>query len=313
MPLRGTCGASTGNPVPACIPAAAARVLGLAPGDLVTLRNPSSHATVRVRITGTFRRARPTEPYWMLDPMGANAVQRTHGFTTAGPLVTSPAAIAGAHLSITSVTLIGLPDFSRLTGPGLAGLGSHLGIRIGNLNNSTSFHDATVASSLPGQLTALETALVVARTKILAGIVTLLVIAGATLGIAARLLAQRREAETALLGARGASRTQIARRCLVDAVVVAGPAAIAGPLLGTELAPLLAGHLTAGLTGAVWLAAAAVAAGCVAVIGLPWLRRPPSPIRQRASQRPSAFDRRGRLRQSRPRGRSRSPPGRPGS
>ena len=95
-----------------------------------------------------------------------------------------------------------------------------------------------MTTSLPAQLSALATALVVARTKILAGILTLLVIAGATLGIAARLLAQRRATETALLGARGASRTQIARRCLVDAAVVAGPAAIGGPLLGTLLAPL---------------------------------------------------------------------------
>ncbi len=283
VPLRGHCGGA-GYPVPACVPAAAARVLGLAPGDQVTLRDSSTHATVRVRITGTFRRAGPAEPYWMLDPMGAGAVQRTHGFTTAGPLVTSPAAIARAHLPITSASVIGLPDFRRLTGTGLAALGSHLATRVSDLNSSTSFHDATVTTSLPAQLSALATALVVARTKILAGILTLLVIAGATLGIAARLLAQRRATETALLGARGASRTQIARRCLVDAAVVAGPAAIGGPLLGTLLAPLLAGHLTAGLTGAVWLAAAAVAAGCVAVIGLPWLRRPPSPIRQRASR-----------------------------
>ncbi len=275
--------AGAGSPVPACVPVAAARVLGVAPGDLVTLRDPTTHAAVRVRITGIFRRAEPAEPFWMLDPMGASAVQRTHGFTAAGPLVTSPAAIAAAHLAITSVTVIGVPDFGRLTGAALAGLGSRLGIRIGNLNNSTSFHDATVTTSLPGQLSALSTALVVARTKILSGILTLLVIAGATLGIAARLLSQRREAETALLGARGASRTQIARRRLADAAVVAGPAAVAGPLLGILLAPLLADHLTAGLTGAVWLAAA-VAAGCVAVIALPWLRRPPSPIRQRASR-----------------------------
>ena len=166
VPLRGNCAAGAGGgagagaggssgagiPVPACLPAAAAGVLGLAPGDVVTLRDPSTHARVRVRITGIFRRAEPDEPYWALDPMGANAVQRTYGFTTAGPLVTSPAAIAGAHLAITSAAVIGLPDFRRLTGPGVAGLASHLTIRVGDLNNSTSFHDATVTTGLPGQL-----------------------------------------------------------------------------------------------------------------------------------------------------------------
>ena len=53
--VRGQCGSGTagaGSPVPACVPAAAARVLGLAPGDRVTLRDPGTHAPVRVRITG---------------------------------------------------------------------------------------------------------------------------------------------------------------------------------------------------------------------------------------------------------------------
>ena len=63
----------------------------------------------------------------------------------------------------------------------------------------------------------------VARTKILAGILTLLVIAGATLGIAARLLAQRREAEAALLGAPRCVEDADRKRCLIDAVVVARP------------------------------------------------------------------------------------------
>ena len=283
--------------MPACVPAAAARVLGLAPGDLVTLRDPSTHATVRVRVTGTFRRAEPDEPYWMLDPMGASAVQRTHGFTTAGPLVTSPVAIAGAHLAITSATEIGLPDFRRLTGTGVAALGSHLAIRVSDLNSSTSFHDATVTTSLPGQLSALATALVVARTKILAGILTLLVIAGATLGIAARLLAQRREAETALLGARGASRTQIARRCLADALVVAIPAAVAGPLLGEPAGPA-AGWPPDGGPDRAGLARRRRRRGGLRRRHRAAVAAPPAVADQAAGQpRPAAFDRGRRLRQ----------------
>jgi hypothetical protein len=38
-----------------------------------------------------------------------------------------------------------------------------------------------------------------------------------------------------------------------------------------------------GATGIVWLASLSVAAGCVAIIALPWLRRPHSPLRRRAS------------------------------
>ncbi|MDR2987424.1 MAG: ABC transporter permease [Nocardiopsaceae bacterium] len=270
--------------IPACIPASAARVLGFSVGDQVTLRDSRTQAKVRVRITGTYSRATPNSPYWMLDPMGSNPVRRTPGFTTAGPLVTSPAVAASARFAFSSVSVLAVPDFRRLSGTGLASLGNNLAARVTSLNNSSNFFDASVTTGLPARLNSLATALVVARTKILAGILTLLVIGGATLALAARLLAQRREAETALIGARGASRRQVARRGLIDAAVVAVPTAIAGPLIGALIAPLLVRQFTAGLTSTVWLAGALVGVGCVAIIGLPWLRRPQSPLRQRAQR-----------------------------
>lgn len=293
VPLKGSCpigksapppASDAGEAVPACLPATAARVLGLSVGDQVTLRDSSTHAKVRVRITGTYSRADQNGPYWMLDPMGSNPIRRSPGFTTAGPLVTSQAVAAREHYALSSVGILALPDFRRLNGTDLASLGTNLAARVSSLNNSNNFHDAAVTTALPAQLSSLATALVVARTKILAGILTLLVIGGATLALAARLLAQRREAETALIGARGASRSQVARRGLIDAAVVAVPTAIAGPLLGALIAPLLVRRFTAGLTGTVWLAGVLVSVGCVAVIGLPWLRRPQSPLRQRAQR-----------------------------
>jgi FtsX-like permease family len=293
VPVKGSCPASTSTPapagsasdvVPACLPATAARVLGLSVGDEVTLRDSSTHAKLRVHITGTYSRADQNGPFWMLDPMGSNPVRRSPGFTTAGPLVTSPAVASGAHYALSSVGILAEPHFRRLKGTGLASLGNNLAAQVSSLNNSSNFHDASVTTGLPARLSSLATALVVARTKILAGILTLLVIGGATLALAARLLAQRRESETALIGARGASRSQVAKRGLIDAAVVAVPTAIAGPLLGAAIAPLLVRQFTAGMTGTVWLAGVLVAVGCVAVIGLPWLRRPQSPLRQRAQR-----------------------------
>jgi FtsX-like permease family len=293
VPVTGRCPRAAGagathnharTPVPACLPATAARVLGLRAGETVTLRDSSTHAQVAVRITGTYRRAIPVSPYWMLDPMGGGPVRRTPGFTTAGPLVTSPAAAAAARYAFSEVSVLAVPDFRRLGGTGLTSLGNRLANQVSALNSADNFHDANVTTALPAQLTSLGTALVVARTKILAGILTLLVIGGATLALAARLLAQRRESETALIGARGASRAQVARRGLIDAAVVAVPTAIAGPLLGALLAPLLVRSLSAGLTGTAWLTGGLVAAGSVAIIGLPWLRRPQSPLRQRAKR-----------------------------
>ncbi|MGN6793997.1 MAG: FtsX-like permease family protein [Streptosporangiaceae bacterium] len=291
VPVKGSCPAATSvtaggaeEVIPACLPVTAARILGLAVGDQVTLRDSSTQAEVRVRVTGTYGRADANSPYWMLDPMGSTTVRRTPGFTTAGPLVTSPSDAATAHYAFSSVSILAVPDLRKLNGTGLAPLGNNLAARVAALNSSNNLHDASITTGLPAQLTSLATALVVARTKILAGILTLLVIGGATLALAARLLAQRRESETALIGARGASRAQVARRGLVDAAVVAVPTAIAGPLLSGLIAPLLVRRFAGGLTASAWLAGALVAVGCVAIIGLPWLRRPQSPLLQRAQR-----------------------------
>ncbi len=285
--ISGTCTAPAGYPLPACLPRAAARLLHVVPGDLLRLRDSVSGATVQVRITGIFRQARPGSAYWTLDPLGPAAVQRSGGYTVTGPLVVSPAAAAGGRLPAASIALLGEPDLGRLGGTGLAALGNRLAARIGTLENSANFTDAVVTTQLPGLLATLATALVAARTQVLAGLITLLVIAGATLSAAVRMLTRRREIENALLGARGAARYQIARDGLPDVLVVAGPALLAGPFLGSWLATALLrsdalAHPDPAPAGASWLAAAAVAAGCVAMFAAPWLRRPPSPVTRRA-------------------------------
>ncbi|HEX9065255.1 MAG TPA: ABC transporter permease, partial [Streptosporangiaceae bacterium] len=102
------------------------------------------------------------------------------------------------------------------------------------------------------------------------------------------LLTRRRAGQTALLGARGASRAQVARRGLADAAVVAVPAILLGPLAGAALLSSLGRGAAAwpggGLWPAAWLAGGLVAAAGVGVIAVPWLRRPRSPLRQRASR-----------------------------
>ncbi len=287
-----------GAPVPACVPQAAARILGLAAGTTIALRDPITGAVVPVQITGVFRPLRLNGPYWLMSPVSPVAATRSSRFTLAGPLVITPAVAAGAKFQILSATWLGVPDFARMNGSGLAVIGNDLTSRINALPNVSLLSDATVTTELPARLEALATALVVTRTQMLAGLLTLLVVAGATLSLAVRLLAQQREAEAALLAARGASRVQLARRGLIDAAIVAGLAAVAGPFLGTALAPVLVrsgyttdaaralGQVTIGAWPAAvtWLATAGVAAGCVAIIALPWLRRPPSPLRRRASR-----------------------------
>jgi hypothetical protein len=294
--LSGTCdvraGPAQGRFIAACLPQTAAHALHVRVGQRLVLRDAVSSALVRVRITGIFAPLRPTSRYWLLNPMGQAPVHLASGLETAGPLVTSQAA-AGVGFAIRSAAWLARPRFGQLGGTGIAAFGSQLASRLNSLQNSNVLAAAVVTTSLPQEFAALATALVVARTELLAGLLTLLVVAGATLALAVRLLAQRRSGEAALLAARGASRPQLARRAIIDAVVVAIPAAAIGPLIGVRLALLLLRRglhpvgivipaLTPAAVLAAWLAALAVTAGSVFVIALPWLRRPPSPLRRRA-------------------------------
>src|ERR1022692_4044836 len=228
--LSGSCGGTGQEPVTACVPQTAAKVLGLTTGERVRLRDTVSHAVTEVLITGIYQPVRPNDVYWKLDQLGS-AVQRGGHFTEAGPLVISSAAAAGEHFAFESAVWLGQPDFARLAGANLAALGEQLanritalpqsGLLLGDSAQTPTLPDAIVTTNLPVQLSALATALVVTRTEMLSAILTLLLVAGATLSLAVRLLAQRREAETALLAARGASRVQLARRGLIDAALVA--------------------------------------------------------------------------------------------
>lgn len=281
-----------GGPVPVCVPAGAAMALRLAVGDTLTLRDIASGQTIAVRVSCTFRRDQPASPYWSLSPLGAAGIQHAGTSTVYGPLVTSPA-LAGGRMPVGSAVLLAQPDFSRLRAANLASLSGRLSAADATLANSAALGGASVATQLPGLLGNLATALVVARSQLLIGVLILLVIAGATVTVAVRLLALQREPEAALLAARGASRRQLAARGVTDALLLAVPAGLASPFIASWLVPLMAHggslasaglRLNPGEPASAWLASAAVAAGCGVIIALPWLRQPPSPVRQRVQR-----------------------------
>ena len=107
----------------------------------------------------------------------------------------------------------------------------------------------------------------------------LLLVAGAALVLAARLLASVREEESALLRARGATRWQLVRPVLAEAVLLGAAAGLAGVLAGTHLTgaaarladPRLAAHTGRSVTSLAWLSALAMVVVCVAVMAWPAL------------------------------------------
>ncbi|HEY8450622.1 MAG TPA: FtsX-like permease family protein, partial [Natronosporangium sp.] len=104
----------------------------------------------------------------------------------------------------------------------------------------------------------------------------LAVIAAYTLVLLARLVAAHRQAENALLRARGASHTQLARYAAAEAALVVGPAALVGAPVGTWLVRVAdgrAGERGLGLAADLapygwvgpplaWAVAVSAAAGC---------------------------------------------------
>jgi len=278
------------GPVPVAVPATLARSLHLAPGTVIRLRDGVTGTTFGVRITGIFRPRAAGSPYWLLGS-AASGVQLAGGFAEYGPLVTSPAAIADGQVPVTSAAWAAGPDVSRL-GPGdLQALAGRVRSGLNRLGAQAGLQDETVTTNLPGLLAGLGTALVVARSQLAVGAAILLVIAGATLALATVMLSGQRQAETALMASRGASRGQLARTGLAEAGLLIIPAVVAGPLLAGVALPLLTRggplarsglRLPVAFPAGAWLAAAAVAVGCAIVITLPWLRSGRSAVRERA-------------------------------
>jgi FtsX-like permease family len=278
--------------IPAVAPLAVARGLHLAPGTTIKLHDSISGTLVSVRITGIFRLLSPASPYWLLGS-ASGGVQLSGGFAEYGPLVISPAVMAGGRIPVASAAWSASPDVSKFGTGGLQALASRVQSGLNRLSQLPGAQNVTVSTGLPGLLSGLGTALVVARSQLAIGATILLVIAGATLALATMMLSSQRQAETALMRSRGASRWQLTGSGLAEAGLLILPAVIAGPLLGGLLLPPLArrgplGHaglrLPVTFPASAWLAAAAVAAGCGVVIALPWLRAARSPVGERAQR-----------------------------
>jgi hypothetical protein len=278
--------------VPVAVPVGLARNLHLAAGRTFRLHESVTGAPVDVRITGIFRPLRPGSPYWLLKS-ATGGVQQSGGFADYGPLVTTPEAMAAGHVVVDAASWAAVPDVARIGAGGLQAISDRVQSAVNKIARISGLQNQTVSTRLPRLLSGLGTALVVTRSQLAIGAAMLLVIAGATLALATVMLSSQRQAEVALLRSRGASRWQLAGSGVAEAVLLVLPSVIVGPLLAGLLLPPLARHgplsrsglrLPVAFPAAAWVAAAAVAAGCLVVIALPWLRSAGSPVRERAQR-----------------------------
>ena len=291
-----------GGPVPAAVPAAVASQLHLTVGSVLTGTPISGGAATSLQVTGLFRANDPASPYWALDllPVSGMSVQRysasyaessaSSSTTSYGPAVVNPAAFGGA-LTVRQASWMVLPQASALARGNLEALSTGTSAAVTQLNELLP-EGLTVTSGLPQILAGIASTIVLTRSLFTIAALLLLLVAGAALVLAARLLAGLREEESALLRARGATRWQVVRPVLAEAVLVGAAAGLAGVLAGTSVTGALArlanlhlagssladlrlvGYTGHGIAPLAWLSALAMVVVCAAVMTWPALHAP---------------------------------------
>ncbi|MFJ9035744.1 FtsX-like permease family protein [Streptomyces sp. NPDC102406] len=290
--------ASRGPVIEAALPVVAARQLRLAPGDRLTLADRFGGPAVTVELTGVYRPARPSSPYWTLDELGGRGVRKL-SFTTYGPLLTDPSVLSGGKVSDGPSAWLATADFRTMTTGRIGALRDAARTGPRDLLRSKALAGTTAAgTSLPDVLDRAERALLVARSTLLVVALQLVLLAGYALLLVARLLSAERAGETWTLRARGGSRARVAGLAAAEALLLALPAALCAPLLAGPLTRLVASQgalsriglrlsgdgVVAG--GRVWLVGAAVAAGCALAVAVPALTSQ-APERGRARALPA--------------------------
>jgi hypothetical protein len=281
-----------GEPVPAALPAAAASQLHLTVGSVLTATSPSGGTPATLRVTGLFQARNPASTYWALDllPVSGVSVVRSsvsyaglssqESTASYGPAVVSPAAFGGP-LTVRQGSWMALPQAPAMGRGNIGALSTGTGQAVSRLAVLLPA-GLNVTSGLPHLLTGIASTIVLTRSLFTIAALQLLLVAGAGLVLAARLLAGVREEESALLRARGAARWQVVRPVLAEATVLAAAAGLAGVLIGTRLTGALAhlaglrlgGYTDRGVTALAWLSALAVLVLCVAVMAWPALHTP---------------------------------------
>ena len=283
-----------GQPLGVALPALAASRLHARPGTILQVSDQITNSRIPLLVTGIYRVADPGSRYWRIDLIAPPGVAAQAQFVSYGPAVASPAAFGGgapARVDVGEVSWIALPDGAAIGTGDLVGLAGKISQTVAALQSSNSLGGLNVSTGMPQLLDGVATSLTVARSLLVIGALQLLLLAVAALTLAARLLARHRDEESALLGARGATRWQLLRPTLAETLLFGGAAAAAGVLIGSRLAVLPIRVTEPGLRlrlsvipASAWLAALAGLALAAVIVIWPALRPPGSGAGRRGRQ-----------------------------
>ncbi len=261
-------GPAAGSPngaIPAALPAAAAALLHVTDGDVLRLKDRISGQYVRFVVTGLYRPRQVSAPYWGLNDIPLSGSSTVSGFTTYGPLTVPAAAFAGP-LTVSAGSWLAQPQTASIPPGQLSTVAGNVQTLQQTLQNA----DLALTTSLPAVLLGTASNLDVARSLLAICAVLLFLLAAAALLVVARMLTGQREGESAMLTARGATRWQLVRMTVVEAIPLCVLSAAAGGVFGVLLARLVA-RTGGGGAGDAWPAAAAVAAGALVIMVVPVL------------------------------------------
>ncbi|MEW9550345.1 ABC transporter permease [Nonomuraea sp. NPDC050783] len=228
----------TGGPaVEAAIPLPAASATGLGQGREFVTRARIGGRPVTVRVVGVFRLDDPADERWAGEELLARGVERGQ-YTTYGPLMVARETFVARFATGVRVVWTAEPDLTALTPDRLRPLADAVG-RAGPRLAAAGCVNCLYASRLPEILLQLDTASLVARSTMLIPVLQLLLLAAYALMLTARLLAEHRRMEVALLRSRGAGTARLAALAAGEALLVAVPCALVAPFLGPPLLALV--------------------------------------------------------------------------
>ncbi|MFG1964473.1 FtsX-like permease family protein [Nonomuraea sp. NPDC049028] len=223
--------------VEAAISLSAATALGVKAGQEITTEGRLDHKAVNVRITGVFQLNDPFGDRWTGEQLLTRGVE-TGEFTTYGPLMVSRETFLSRFATNVNATWTAVPDLRALSPEQLRPFAA----RVTELRDrlyANGCASCTATSRLPEMLAQLGTAALVARSTMLIPVLQLLLLAAYALMLTARLLADHRRMEVALLRSRGAGTLRLAALAGGEALLVALPCAIVAPFLGPPLLALV--------------------------------------------------------------------------
>ncbi|MEU6999271.1 ABC transporter permease [Nonomuraea sp. NPDC046570] len=226
-----------GDIVEAAVSLSAASAAELKAGQVLTTRSRIDQKPVKVRISGVFQLNETFGDRWAGEALLSRGVE-VGDFTTYGPLMVGRDTFLTHFATNVNATWTAVPDLGTLSPERLRPFAAGVAELKDTLARSGCPACAT-GTRLPEMLAQLDTASLVARSTMLIPVLQLLLLAAYALMLTARLLADHRRMEVALLRSRGAGTVRLALLAGAEALLVAVPCALVAPFLGPPLLALI--------------------------------------------------------------------------